>query len=164
MKNLSAFCKVLCLVICLAFLVNPVQSQEYARDFSSSVRMNEINPQAFRHFKKNYPEVSNEYWYKSSTGFVVKYIDKNIVSQAFYDHRGAFVYGIKYCEEKDLDKEMKLRINKEFPGYIIDVASEVVSNENIIYLLSLKNKMTVKNIIITETELKVIEDILYASR
>jgi len=164
MKILSAYYKILCLFICSGFLLNITQSQEFTRDFTSNARLNEINPQAFRHFKKNFPSISNEYWYKTQNGFIVKYIDRNIISQAFYDQRGSFEYGIKYFEEKDLSREMKNRINKEFPGYSIDVVSEVISDENIVYLLSLKNKMMVKNIMMTENELKVIEDISYASR
>jgi hypothetical protein len=164
MKNAKGYLKILCFLIIAAILASGVQSQEYTRDFSADTRLNEINPQAFRHFKKNFPTVSNEYWYKTESGFVVKYMENKILSQSYYDNRGAFIYNVKYVEEKDLDKEVIYRINREFPGYVIDVASEVKSDMNIMYFLSLKNKMKVKNIMVTDMELKVIEDILYASR
>ncbi len=164
MKNVKGYLKFLYSLIIAGILTTGVQSQEVTRDFSANTRLNEINPQAFRHFKKNFPSVSNEYWFKTESGFVVKYIENKIISQAYYDHRGSFIYGVKYVEEKDLNKEVIYRINHEFPGYTIDVASEVISDMNIVYFLSLKNKMKVKNIMVTDTELKVIEDILYASR
>ena len=134
------------------------------RNFESNVRLNEINAQAFRHFKKNYSSVTNEYWSKTKDGFVVKFEDQQIINQVFYDERGAFRYGIKYFEEKDLGKEIRNRVHKEFPGYQIDVVSEINSDDNTIYLMSLKNKTSVKNIMLSDSDLKVIEDIMYAAR
>jgi len=97
-------------------------------------------------------------------GFVVKFEDQQIINQVFYDERGAFRYGVKYCEEKDLGKEIRYRVHKEFPGYQIDVVSEINSDDNTIYLMSLKNKTSVKNIMLSDSDLKVIEDIMYAAR
>jgi len=134
------------------------------RNLESNVRLNEINAQAFRHFKKNYSSVTNEYWSKTKDGFVVKFEDQQIINQVFYDERGAFRYGIKYFEEKDLGKEIRNRVHKEFPGYQIDVVSEINSDDNTIYLMSLKNKTSVKNIMLSDSDLKVIEDIMYAAR
>ena len=134
------------------------------RNFESNVRLNEINAQAFRHFKKNHSSVNNEYWSKTKDGFVVKFEDQQIINQVFYDERGAFRYGVKYCEEKDLGKEIRYRVHKEFPGYQIDVVSEINSDDNTIYLMSLKNKTSVKNIMLSDSDLKVIEDIMYAAR
>lgn len=95
----------------------------------------------------------------------MKFIDNsNILSQVFYDHRGVFMYGIRYFEEKDISREVKARIQKEFPDYKIDVISEINSDENSIVLMSIKNKMFVKNIMLIDSELKVVEDIMYASR
>ena len=39
----------------------------------SNVRLNEINPQAFRHFRKNYPTVDQEYWEKTQNGFTAHF-------------------------------------------------------------------------------------------
>jgi hypothetical protein len=165
MKNLQAFPKILLLLLFACSLATGVRAQSPGRNFHSNVRLNEINPQAFRHFKKNYSAISNEYWYKSNTGFVVKFMDNQISNQVFYDQRGEFIYGIKYYEEENLEKDIRNRIHKEFPEYVIDVVSEITSNENVVYLLSLKNKLDFKNIMITDTEMKVINnDINYATR
>ena len=164
MKRMVVISKILLFLFVLCVFNSSSSAQGVIREFSSNLRLNDINPQAFRHFKKNYSSVSNEYWSKTDAGFVVKYTENQVISQVFYDQRGAFMYGIKYFEEKDLSKEIRSMVHKEFPEYQIDVVSEINSDANVIYLMSLKNKMTVKNIMISETGLRVIEDILYASR
>jgi len=163
MLNSKLRAKTLLLLIIISSLTTNAFSQA-VRNFESNVRLNEINAQAFRHFKKNYSSVTNEYWSKTKDGFVVKFEDQQIISQVFYDERGGFRYGVKYFEEKDLGKEIRYRVHKEFPGYQIDVVSEINSDDNTIYLMSLKNKTSVKNIMLSDSDLKVIEDIMYAAR
>ena len=163
MRNSTLRAKTLLLLIIISSLTTNAFSQA-VRNFESNVRLNEINAQAFRHFKKNYSSVTNEYWSKTKDGFVVKFEDQQIISQVFYDERGGFRYGVKYFEEKDLGKEIRYRVHKEFPGYQIDVVSEINSDDNTIYLMSLKNKTSVKNIMLSDSDLKVIEDIMYAAR
>ncbi len=43
----------------------------------SNVRLNEINPQAFRHFRKNNPLIEQEYWEKTQNGLIVRYKDSD---------------------------------------------------------------------------------------
>lgn len=165
MKKVVVVFRISFLMLLFTGIYQSALAQGGNRDFSSNVRLNDINTQAFRHFKKNYPTISNEYWYKTDAGFVVKFTDNsNILSQVFYDYRGVFMYGVRYFEEKDLAREIKARIHKEFPDYQIDVISEINSDVNSIFLMSIKNKLSVKNIMLTDTELKVVEDIMYASR
>jgi len=163
MRKITFRAKTLLLLIIISSLTTNALAQA-VRNFESNVRLNEINSQAFRHFKKNYTSVNAEVWCKTKDGFVVKFEDQQIINQVFYDERGAFRYGIKYFEEKDLGKEIRHRVHKEFPGYQIDVVSEINSDVNTVYLMSLKNKTSVKNIMLSDSDLKVIEDIMYAAR
>ena len=164
MKNIIIPIKIGSVLLFFFLLNNPLQSQENSRGFSSSIRLNEINTHAFRHFRKNFSYVSNENWSKSESGYVVRYIHDDLVNQAFYDFQGNFMYDVKFVGEKDLDKEIISRVCKEFPGYVIDAINEVNGVDDSVYLFSLKNKMIVKNIMVTETEIKVIDYMLYSSR
>ena len=70
----------------------------------SNVRLNEINPQAFRHFRKNYPICRTGILGKNPT-MVSLHILKMLInmSLAYYDNQGAFLYSVKYFEESDAE-------------------------------------------------------------
>lgn len=164
MKNLLNWPRIVLLLLMATGFENQSNAQIATRDFTANVRLNEINPQAFRHFKKNYAAISNENWFKTDAGYTVKFTDHLVINQVFYDQRGNFIYGVRYLDEKDLGKEISARIHKQFPEYLIDIVSELNGDENIVYMISLRNKISVKNIMITESEVRVIDNLVYASR
>jgi hypothetical protein len=128
----------------------------------SNVRLNEINPQAFRHFRKNYPTVEQEYWEKTQNGLIAHFKNANNISLAYYDNQGAFLYSVKYFEESALHNELQKRIKREYPGFQFDILSEVNNEIKTIYLLTLKNKYTMKSLMIDQGEIRVIDDLNYA--
>jgi hypothetical protein len=128
----------------------------------SNIRLNEINPQVFRHFRKNYPTVEQEYWEKTNNGLIAHFKNADNISLAYYDNQGAFLYSVKYFEESALNNDLHKRIKKEYPGFQFDILSEVNNEIKTIYLLTLKNKYSMKSLIIDQGEIRVIDDLNYA--
>jgi len=128
----------------------------------SNVRLNEINPQAFRHFRKNHPNVEQEYWEKTQNGLIAHFKNGDNFSVAYYDNQGAFLYSVKYFEESALNNELQKRIKREYPGYQFDILSEVNNEIKTIFLVTLKNKYTMKSLVIDQGEIRVIDDLNYA--
>ncbi|MGL6269802.1 MAG: hypothetical protein ACRC2O_17845, partial [Chitinophagaceae bacterium] len=83
----------------------------------SNIRLNDINPQAFRHFRKNYPAIEQEYWEKTQNGLIAHFKNAENISLAYYDNQGAFLYSVKYFEESALNHELQKRIKREYPGF-----------------------------------------------
>jgi hypothetical protein len=128
----------------------------------SNVRLNEINPQAFRHFRKNYPSVEQEYWEKTQNGLIAHFKNAENISLAYYDTQGAFLYSVKYFEESALNNELQKRIKREYPGFQFDILTEVNNETKTILLVTLKNKYAMKSLIIDQGEIRVIDDLNYA--
>ena len=128
----------------------------------SNVRLNEINTQAFRHFRKNNPLIEHEYWEKTQNGLTVRYKDSDKMSLAYYDNQGAFLYSVKYFEESDLNNDLQKRLKREYPGFQFDILTEINNEIKTIYLVTLKNKFSMKSLLIEEGEIRVIDDLNYA--
>jgi|GEM_PF-3621657 len=128
----------------------------------SNVRLNEINTQAFRHFRKNNPQVEHEYWEKTQHGLTVRFKDSDKMSLAYYDKQGAFLYSVKYFEESDLNNDLQRRLKREYPGFQFDILTEINNEIKTIYLVTLKNKYSMKSLLIEQGEIRVIDDLNYA--
>jgi hypothetical protein len=128
----------------------------------SNVRLNEINTQAFRHFRKNYPLVEQEYWEKTQHGLTVRFKDSEKMSLVYYDNQGTFLYTVKYFEESDLNIDLQKRLKREYPGFQFDILTEINNETKTIYLVTLKNKYSMKSLLIEQGEIKVIDDLNYA--
>lgn len=128
----------------------------------SNVRLNEINPQAFRHFRKNYPTVDQEYWEKTQNGFTAHFKESDRISLAYYDNQGGFLYSVKYFEEADLNSDLQKRLKREYPGFQFDILTEINNETKTVYLVTLKNKYAMKSLLIDQGEIKVIDDLNYA--
>jgi hypothetical protein len=128
----------------------------------SNVRLNEINPQAFRHFRKNYPSVEQEYWEKTQNGLTAHFTESGKTSLAYYDNQGGFLYSVKYFEEADLNTDLQKRLKREYPGFQFDILTEINNETKTVYLVTLKNKYAMKSLLIDQGEIKVIDDLNYA--
>lgn len=135
---------------------------EKGHSFQSNVRLNEINTQAFRHFRKSFPAIESEYWEKNQNGFMARFKESNKFTMVYYDNQGSFQYSVKYFEESDLDEEIQKRIKKEYPGFQLDIVTEINNEIRNVYLVTLKNKYSMKSLLINQGEIQVIDDLNYA--
>ena len=178
MKKGKIICKSLTIIsICFIFLLQAtVHAQgnwkkgtnqhgnvpEVMQMIQSNVRLNEINTQAFRHFRKNNPLIEHEYWEKTQNGLTVRYKDSDKLGLAYYDNQGAFLYTVKYFEESDLNIDLQKRLKREYPGFQFDILTEINNEIKTIYLVTLKNKYSMKSLLIDQGEIRVIDDLNYA--
>jgi hypothetical protein len=172
--NISLITSILCLfLVILSTDINAQSSGKklYNREsgfnipdqqVQSNVRLNEINTLAFRHFRKNNPQIEHEYWEKTQHGLTVKFKDSDNLSLAYYDNQGAFLYTVKYFEESALNSDLQKRLKREYPGYQFDILTEINNEIKTIYLVTLKNKYSMKSLLIEQGEIRVIDDLNYA--
>jgi hypothetical protein len=142
---------------------------EYAVDESGysrplNVRLNEIPGQAYRHFYKNFPKVASVSWARGCRGYEVRYQAEGIPCQALYDQYGNFQYSVRYLEVAQCDAVILERLKREFPGYQADIISEVNNDTRLVYLVTLKNAISMKSVMIRDGEVQVIDDLAYATR
>lgn len=136
--------------------------QEPAFSRPANTRLNDIPAQAYRHFAKHYQQARETTWAKVSAGYQVQFRQNEVTSQVNYDDKGTFQQAIRYLEPEQVDADMVKRIRKAFPGYQLDIVSEINNECRIIFLITIKNQYAMKSVLLREGEFHLIDDLEYA--
>ena len=142
--------------------MSSIDENVYSRPMNA--RLNEIPVQAYRHFQKIFSRVESVSWERGNRGFQVRYQAEGIPGHAFYDQHGNFQYSVRYFEVTQCDASILERLKQEFPGYHADIISEVYNETRLVYLVTLKNALSMKSVMIRDGEIQVIDDLAYAAR
>jgi hypothetical protein len=116
---------------------------------------------AARHFEKQY-HVDNEKWYKLDQGFVALFMEHSNINRAYYDDQGRFQFTVKNYEEKDMPAEIRKMVNDKYLGYNIFLVTEIITDEETIYEVHIKDEHTVKTLQVWDHQMKLIEDMVNA--
>jgi hypothetical protein len=134
-------------------------SHEEGKPFKSNVALNDINIHAFRHFMRNFPAATDEYWLKTNTGYIVKFKTDVILHEVYYKLNGGFQYSVRYYEEKNLDEVLTARIKNQYSGYSIGVITEITESDRLVYLIKITNPHSIKTIQFSDGKLELIDDL-----
>jgi hypothetical protein len=126
----------------------------------SNVPLNEINIHAFRQFRKMFPRITDESWFKNNDGYIVSFVQKSVRNQVHFNPKGAFQYTVRYYEEKDLPAELLKAMKKKYPDYRINVVTEIMNGERTLYLVKIENHFSVKTISVVDGKMEITEDLV----
>jgi len=98
------------------------------------MRLNEVNMQAARHFKKKFSQADDEKWTKLNTGYLATYFEHSVATLVYYDTRGKFLYGVKHFNETTVPADLRQMIRRQFEGYTIIGMNEIITEDNSYYL------------------------------
>lgn len=136
--------------------------REKAFSRPENTRLNDIPTQAYRHFAKHYQQANEAAWSRVSSGYRVQFRQNGVTSQVSYDEKGTFQQAIRYLEPGQVDIDLVKRIQKAFPGYQLDIVSEINNECRIVFLITLKNQYTMKSVLLREGAFYLIDDLDYA--
>jgi hypothetical protein len=125
---------------------------------SNSETATTINARALRDFKRNYPDVNGEKWYAILDGYMATFSKANIQELAFYSKSGYWQYTIMYYGEKGLPDEVKERVKKAYYNYSINGVEEIRTVEQTYFMVHVQDESTEKKLMVTDGEMRVIED------
>jgi hypothetical protein len=131
---------------------------------TSNVPLNEINIRAFRHFRKRWPAVEAEVWLKEDRGYIVTFKEDSLHCQAHFDERGGFLYSLRYYAGDHISNDLSGLIQRTFPGYGIDVVTEITDGMKTFYLVKIGNPSAVKTLSVSEGKVEVFEDLVNGGR
>jgi hypothetical protein len=134
--------------------------EDHGRPFRSNVSLNQINIHAYRRFTKKYPSITNEYWNKTSSGYIVSFVQGDVRQEVYYSPHGTFQYSARYFSGNDLERDLKERIAHLFPGYALDVAINISDGTTSFYLVNIHNKEKVKTIQYCNEKIDVLSELL----
>jgi hypothetical protein len=124
------------------------------------IPINEINIHAFRHFSKNFRTISNEAWYRTDQGYTVTFLDNSKLNRVYYDARGNFLCSVSSYAGTAIDKETGRWINGKFPGYRIDVVTAIDDGANTVFLVTIKNNVSVKTLSVCDGIIEIRDDLV----
>jgi hypothetical protein len=146
------------LIGCAVALLAPTIAS--AQDLSGNVPMNEINAHAYRHFQKLFPTgTSSEYWFASSEGYQVSFQKEGHQNLAWFDRHGAYRYSLQYYPGKEIPRLAGDLIMAKYPGYRIDVVTEITDGEKTFYLVKIVNPISIKTLSVSDGKLDVLEEL-----
>lgn len=130
---------------------------------TSNVPLNEINAHAYRKFEKIFPTgTSNEYWFVSSNGYQVSFQKEGHQFQAYFDKHGAYRYSLQYYPGKEIPRQAGDPIMSRYPGYRIDVVTEITDGEKTFYLVKIVNPVSIKTLSVSDGRIDLLEDLTNA--
>jgi hypothetical protein len=128
--------------------------------FSSNVPINELNARAYRRFHRRFREVvSGENWFKSVQGYKVSFVLDAHQEFAYYDPSGGFLYSLRYFDGKEVPGEMGEFVKRRFPGFKIDLVTEVNDGQKTFYTLQIMNPDYVKVLSIVDGRMEILDEL-----
>jgi hypothetical protein len=127
--------------------------------FNSNVKLNEINIHAMRHFLKNFPASSDEYWLKTNSGYIVKFKKEAILNEVYYKLNGSFQYSVRYYGEKNLQKDLGNLVHRRFSGYTIVTVIEISVWDQQLFRIKIADKESIKTVQFCDGKLEIIDDL-----
>ncbi len=126
----------------------------------SNVPLNEISIRAFRYLHRHFRTAASESWVKTEDGITVNFFENALQHQAYFSTKGSFRYSLKYYSGKDLTREVALPVQRRYPGYSIDVVTELTDGDKILYLLKIKNSSSLKTLSVCDGRIEVQEELI----
>jgi hypothetical protein len=129
--------------------------------FDSNVPLNEISVKAFRHFQQLFPTgTTSEYWFKSAEGYKVSFNLNAHNLLAYFDKHGAFLCSMKYYTQKEIPRETGELVKSKYPGYTIDMVTEVFDGQMTFLRAQIANASSLKILCIFGERIYMTEDLI----
>jgi hypothetical protein len=135
-------------------------SPDFAQVNNSAGKPVYPNAAVIRSFYKTYGELTDVKWFKSATGFGVKFKYNGIKKTVYYTLHGLVDTEILYYSEDELPPQIRHLVKSHFYDYAITYVTEVHKNDAIAFYVKVEDKSTIKTIKIVEYEWEVVENIV----
>ena len=132
--------------------------------YAATVRLNELNAKAVRHFTKYYKNVPDPKWFKSDNGFVAYYTSDDIKTWVFYAANGYNLGKVSHYAEGKLDPYLRHRVKSMYYDFAIKQISEVNWDDKLVYVISIEDRHSTERVfyktirIVDDGEMELIKD------
>lgn len=138
----------------------PPKYSDAGNHFSSNVPLNELNPRAFRRFHRRFEAAApGESWFKSADGYQVSFTIGGHHVFAYYDLSGVFKCSVKYYQGDESPADPCDIVKRRFPGYRIDVVTEVNDGQKTFYMVQILNPLFIKLVSVADGRIEIIREL-----
>lgn len=100
----------------------------------------DVNEKVLKAFKETFLDASNVTWTEMENSYKANFTQSEIQVRAIYDSEGNLLETVRYYDEKTLPPNITARIKKNYAGKEIFGVTEVSSENEIIYHVTLKDE------------------------
>lgn len=121
--------------------------------------LNEVSSKAIRHLNRTYKNVDSVKWSKLTDGkggFAACFATEGIQTMVRYDKQGNFECCFREYFEDKLPREIRHRVKSLYYDFTICFIKEVTMYGNTVYIITLEDKASWKNILVTEYNIVVL--------
>lgn len=113
---------------------------------------------AQRDFHKKFMLATGEKWYEIRGGMLVSFKTGENRNSVVYDKKGIWQYSLRYINEKEVPKEVRGSVKREYYDYSIKQVDEIQIPEGTVYFFHLEDDQSFKNVRVFENEMVVLDD------
>ncbi len=135
-------------------------SSEYftTSEVKPTVRMNDINIHAARHFNIFFKAPLNVNWEKVPEGYVAHFTSGGIKRMVAYSNRGTWVHTLSYYDEFKLPHIRHL-VKSVYYDFIINQIIQIEDDSELFYVVQIANAGSFKTLMVCDGDIQIIEDI-----
>jgi hypothetical protein len=120
--------------------------------------LNHIDIRAIKNFHKEFPEIKNERWYKSSDGgYIADFNAHSVKTVVAFNGKGQLHHTINYYDEKGLPRDLWNELKRTYYAYDILRIEEINFEDYKIYLVHVEDETYHKIIGVTEDNMLEVE-------
>lgn len=135
-----------------------IMEVNYTNNFGTGeTNSSEINKRATDHFRKQFPTVSNPYWYKTNVGYIASFKEDAVETKVAYNAKGKLHHTISYYGEKNLPRDVWENVKSVYYAYDILRVAEVHFANRIIYMMYVQNDKQLKTIRVCDGEMEEVQ-------
>ena len=159
----------LCMLICVAARVSGQEAQfAYQTDgnsFTSNVYLNYLPTRAFRHFRKTYPDVRQERWMRTGSGYSAYFgAQDSATYHILYDRNGHFEKALIYYAQGKIPEALQESMKNACPDYTVLYTSEMDEGTKKTYEIMMTDDATVKVIDVTGQDITTVYEYRLGSK
>lgn len=144
--------------------VDVVKYSDPGNNFFSNVPINELSARAYRRFHRRFRVVeTGETWFKSQQGYKVSFMLGTHPEFAYFDPGGGFLYALRYYDGKEVPKDMGEFVKRRFPGYRIDLVTEVNDGQKTFFMVQIMNPSYIKVLSVSDGRIEIVKELTNGS-
>lgn len=126
----------------------------------ASLRMNEVNSHAARHFLENFSPSSSVKWFQDEQHYIVTFQEGDSTDRAYYKSNGNFDFCIKYYRSDALDPYLRSKVLRKFPGCNILTVTEITDLERRELSIKIKDGKYIRTLNCSDGSIEITENIM----
>ncbi|HZZ75978.1 MAG TPA: hypothetical protein VFE04_08635 [Puia sp.] len=125
----------------------------------ASLRMNEVNSHAARHFLENFSSSTSVKWFQDEQHYIVTFQEGDSTDRAYYKNNGDFDFCIKYYRSDALEPYLRSVVLRKFLGCNILTVTEITDLERKELSIKIKDGKYIRTLNCSDGSIEITENI-----